>query len=253
MLLLLQQHGYARALRRERVFRERGNPLEEFDDNRMYMDYRFTRIGIIRLIDILSPYLDHDTKRSHALPASTQIFVALRFYASGLLRDAKDSHIHPVSKATASRVVRRVSLTLCHLKNEYIKFPATATERQKTQRDFFAIAGFPGVVGAVDGTLVGLHGCRFGPDEYVYVSRKNTHAINVQLICDSRYRITNVVARWPGSTHDARILANSLIGQHFDAGRLTGILLGDSGYPLRPWLLTPVPHPITPAERKYNR
>lgn len=30
-------------------------------------------------------------------------------------------------------------------------------------------------------------------------------------------------------------------------------LIGDSGYPLQPWLMTPIPRPATPEECVYNR
>ena len=83
-------------------------------------------------------------------------------------------------------------------------------EVREAQIGFFQIAGFPNVVGAIDGTHVNLLGAPLGEDEYLYVNRKGNHSINVQLICDHRYRLTNVVARWPGSTHDSRILRVSI-------------------------------------------
>ena len=43
-----------------------------------------------------------------------------------------------------------------------------------------------------------------GPAEHCYVNRKGWHSINVQLICTSDYKITNVVARWPGSRRQPR-------------------------------------------------
>ncbi|XP_028980658.2 putative nuclease HARBI1 [Esox lucius] len=66
-------------------------------------------------------------------------------------------------------------------------------------------------------------------------------------------RLTNIVARWPGSTHDSYILTNSMVGMRLQAGRVRdGWLLGDSGYPLKTWLLTPLTNPQTDRERRYN-
>ena len=36
------------------------------------------------------------------------------------------------------------------------------------------------------------------------------------------------------------------------AGRIKGILLGDSGYPCKPYLLTPISNPCSPSEERYN-
>ena len=66
----------------------------------------------------------------------------------------------------------------------------------------------------------------------------------------------NVVARWPGSVHDARILRQSHVFEEFegdgDANPIDGLMLADSGYMLRRWLLTPFRNPETRSERAFN-
>lgn len=75
-----------------------------------------------------------------------------------------------------------------------------------------------------------------------------------QVVCDADLKFINVVAKWPGSVHDSRILRQSHLFADFEGPRpsVDGVLLGDSGYMLRPWLLTPVLHPATQEERRYN-
>ena len=105
-MFLLQENR--RALRRERVFRDRNNPLDSYDDTKMYRKYRFTRLGCIHLIDLFAEGLEHPTKRNKALPWYLQVFVYLRYYATGSLNDVV-GELHGVSLATAFRTVRRVS------------------------------------------------------------------------------------------------------------------------------------------------
>ena len=64
----------------------------------------------------------------------------------------------------------------------------------------------------------------------------------------------DVIAKWPGSVHDARILRQSPLFDDFEANRppLDGIILGDSGYMVRPWLMTPVLQPVTRKQTSYN-
>jgi len=82
----------------------------------------------------------------------------------------------------------------------YIKFPYNAAEQANIKAQFVAIAGFPNVIGAIDCTHITIKAP--SQDEFVYVNRKQFHSINVQIICDAQMHLTNIVARWPGSTHD---------------------------------------------------
>eukprot|EP00057_Strongylocentrotus_purpuratus_P015455 XP_011669929.1 PREDICTED: putative nuclease HARBI1 [Strongylocentrotus purpuratus] len=221
------EEAVGRALRRERVFRDRTNPLDAYCDTELRKRYRFSRRGCIYLIHLLRIDLEHPTGRSRALPASLQIFLALAFFASGALLTTVGT-MHGISIASTSRAIRRVTKALFRRRNQFIKFPKSERDVLHIQEQFFAVAGFPKVVGVIDCTHVHLHGSKLKPIEHLYVNRKNRHSINVQLICGPDFLISNVVARWPGSTHDSRILQMSRLARKFEQREYKGILLGDS-------------------------
>nr|CAI5826194.1 unnamed protein product [Callosobruchus analis] len=121
--------------------------------------------------------------------------------------------------------------------------------------------GFPGIIGCIDCTHVAIvspHQQHPDYPEHLYINRKHYHSINVQLICDSNLRILNINARYPGSTNDAFIWNNSNVKTFMEQlhghGENSFYLLGDSGYPLRPWLLTPLQYETQPnsPEDRYN-
>lgn len=64
--------------------------------------------------------------------------------------------------------------------------------------------------------------------------------------------ILDIVVRHPGSVHDALICDRSGVRCRFELGYLNGILLEDSGYACRRYLLTPVLRPENEAELRYN-
>jgi len=65
-------------------------------------------------------------------------------------------------------------------------------------------------------------------------------------------KILDIVVRHPGSTHDAVIFNRSSLRCRFELGQLDGILVGDSGYACRRYLITPIIRPETVAEVRYN-
>ncbi len=76
-----------------------------------------------------------------------------------------------------------------------------------------------------------------------------------QVVVNHRGAFTNIVARWPGSVHDSRMFAESVLGQHVNNGGIAGNwLLGDSGYDLRQNMMIPfkVAELVSPAHIMYD-
>ena len=117
-----------------------------------------------------------------------------------------------------------VSAALARRVGDYIKFPTTDAEMRNVKEKFFQVAGFPNVLGAIDGTLVPIKGP--SADEHLYICRKGYHALNIQGISDADYKFVNIVARWPGSSHDAFIWGNCQLADELDQGQVNGWLLG---------------------------
>lgn len=83
--------------------------------------------------------------------------------------------------------------------------------------------------------------------------------MNVQTISDANLRIQNVVARWPGSTHDSTIFRNSVVRNQFEAGKYGEyVIVGDGGYANTPYLCTPFTRhrdaeQLSVAEKEYQK
>ncbi|XP_042148188.1 putative nuclease HARBI1 [Ixodes scapularis] len=201
------------------------------------------------IADVLASDLIRPRRRNHANPVLIQVLLALKLFATGTFLITAEDFLH-LHESTASRCVRRVALALAKQAPHFIRWP-TAAEVPEQQRQFYAVDGFPGVVGAIDGTHVRIQGPPL--HEELFVNRHFYHSINVQLVVDARSRILNVVAKWPGSVHDSYVLSQSSVGENFATGAYGGLLIGDSGYPCRPWLMAPFRSPTTPAECAYNQ
>ncbi|XP_062589423.1 putative nuclease HARBI1 [Saccostrea cucullata] len=237
-----------------RVFRERKDCLAAYSDAELVERFRLDSAGILFIERLIGHEIVRSSRRNHAISPVQKILLTLRFLATGKMQLCNGDDLG-ISQPTVSRAITATikSLSSPGIVAQFIKFPLDHGAIRKNQEDFFSIAGFPGVVGAIDGTHVQI----IAPHEYEneYVNRHHFHSINTQVVFDPNYRIIDVVLKWPGSTHDSRILNESGIKVLFEHNHLPvhTHLLGDSGYPSKRWLLTPFLRPNQGSQTNYNR
>ncbi|XP_061192115.1 putative nuclease HARBI1 [Saccostrea echinata] len=229
---------------RPRLSRDRLNPLDLRTDDELFERYRFRRPTIMFIQDRKT----HPSKRSLALSAMIQLLVFLRFVATGAFHQLVGDAIH-ISKATAGRCIRRVASAIANVAGRFIRFPS-GQDATNVKRMFHAIAGFPGVLGCVDGTFIRIQTPT--ENELIMLNKLMFNLIIFQMTCDANFMVTNCVAKWPGSCHDSRVFRESVLCQQFENGQHNGILLGDSGYPCRTYLMTPYNTNDVRYRERYN-
>lgn len=194
MALRLVHEVQRRQVRRERVFRDRTNPLDSLNDDQLLERYRFRRNDIFWLVDTFGAELEHQNERKGLVPSYMQVMVALRVFATGCFQlDVGDTF--GISKPTVCRIVRNVATVISGAMTDYVKFE-TGVEAERTQLAFYKMAGFPKVVGCIDCTHIKI----LAPttNEHEFINRKGVHSINVQLVCNADMKIMNAVVKWPG-------------------------------------------------------
>ena len=98
-----------------------------------------------------------------------QVLCTLRCYATGSSQRVIGGSIN-ISPMSVCRSVHAVSAVLVGNANTDIYFPRSARQINATKADFYNLAGFPKVLGAIDGSLVPI--LAPSDNERVYVSRK---------------------------------------------------------------------------------
>ncbi|XP_053604215.1 putative nuclease HARBI1 [Plodia interpunctella] len=240
-----------RLFTRPRIYRERSKDFVKYDDKDFFIRYRLSKESVLFILQEIENQLEFNDDRNNSVPPINQVLCALRFYATGnQLMSVAD--LNGISVATCSRIVKRVSQAIVSLRREFIRFPDTEVEQHIVKEEFYRIARFPNVLGCIDCTHIKIQSPG-GDDAELFRNRKSYMSINMQTISTAKLLITDVVARWPGSTHDSTIYQNSQRYTKFEHGDYRGnYLLGDSGYPLKSHLLTPYLNPVSRGQQKYN-
>jgi len=233
-------------------------PMTDYGDIAFKSRYRLTKESVIELLGLIMQHLPEEKLYGRKpVPPLEQLLITLRCLAEGNYQKTTGD-VHGRLQSTVSRIVKRIVAAIASLADQFIVFP-DAEEAKRVARGMYEMVneryplsrGMPRVIGCIDGTQINIdaHGAT---DRENFRNRKGQISINVQAICDHQLNFTNIVVRWVGSTHDSRIFSNSNLHAEFERGKHEGWLLGDSGYPLKSYLLTPLSNPVTRSEKAYQ-
>jgi DDE superfamily endonuclease len=161
-----------------------------------------------------------------------------------------------VCESSAMQAVRRVTLFLTNLAPVYIRWPR-GERLDECKSGFFARAGMPCIVGAIDGSHIPIIAPSNHPEDYI--NRKGFHSVLLQAVVDHRKLFTDVYVGQPGSLHDARVLrksplyhnANTNITHFFQDSTA---IVGDAAYPSLRWIIPPFRDNgrLTATQRDFN-
>jgi hypothetical protein len=218
---------------------------------------------VFSLSSLLKPHVQRqDTKYHLAIPVLVRVAVTLFKLTHGASLFVC-SEMFAIKKNTFSAVLRETVRAINDCLRHEISWP-TGEKLQQTQRDFQELCGLLALVGAIDGTHISIAKPRYRAEDYYYY-KSGDYTLNCQAVVDSKKQFLDLYLSMPGSTNDARVLRHSslyrlgmsgnLFDAHYVMDGFSPYLLGDSGYPLLPWLM--VPHKnvrnFTVLETLFNR
>ena len=150
---------------------------------------------------MLDQDLQHQTRRGLPLTPMQQVLIALRFYATGTFQRVIGDLIwcfciccmHSHSQGFKGYCETKKDNS-CHSQRTWL-IPRESFMMLRT----FQMWSGPSIV-PTSGSYV-----QTKKNAIAFGNRKQFYFINVQAVCGSDAFIINIVARWPGSTHDLHI------------------------------------------------
>ena len=117
---LFDAHYAVTSLRRQRIFRDRYNPIDWIDDENLIEHYRFDRQSIFEITENLNHLID-SSHRQHSIPSLLKVMLTVKYYANGIPTRLLTEHFG-LSKSTMASVIKTMSTAICVKYSNLIRF-----------------------------------------------------------------------------------------------------------------------------------
>ncbi|XP_022997817.1 protein ALP1-like [Cucurbita maxima] len=196
-----------------------------------------------------------------------QVAVALRRLGSG------DSLVtigysFGLNHSTVSQVTWRFVESMEVRGLRHLHWPSTEEEMAQVKLKFEKIQGLPNCCGSIDTTHITMCLPVLDPTSNVWLDAEKNHSMVLQVIVDAEMRFRDIITGLPGKMSDWLVFQSSNFhklcekGERLNGKRLEFInrseireyIIGDSGYPLLPYLVTPYDgKELQPSKAEFNK
>lgn len=230
--------------------------LAELDDLSFFQQLRLSKAAVNYLHELLEPErvsVPSDTGKKQEMPLRECLHITLWYLTNKTTFKDLSNHFH-ISVSSAFKIFHETLLKICNISGKVIKWPS---DLKQTQKDFQEMAGFPGVIGAIDGTNIQI--CP--PSNHSeYLDRTMTHSIILLAVCDAKKKFTYISTGFAGSSSDQRCLSLSILGEAVRSfpnnyfPRQDVHLIGDSAFTLQMPMMVPFKDNgrLSESQRNYN-
>lgn len=170
--------------------------------------------------------------------------------------------------STVSQVTWRFVEAIEEKGRHHIRWPSTDQEMADIKHKFEKIQGLPNCCGAIDITHITMLLTSSDQEAETWLDYKKNHSMILLAIVDPDLRFLDIVTGWPGMMNDSSVLYSSnffklcqkgekMNGKKISLANDTEVreyIIGDSGFPLLPWLVTPYQEKeLTKSELRFNK
>lgn len=240
--------------------------LKTFTDRDWIENFRISKATFEYLCNEIRPHIRRQNTRFREC-VSEEHRLAITLWCLATTSEYRTiGHLFGVARSTVCVIVHDTCEVIVKvLLKRYIHFPTDANDLQELVRGFKSKWGIIQCAGSIDGCHIPV--LPPANNHTDYYNRKGWYSVILQGVVDHEYRFRDIYVGWPGSVHDARVLAHSsfyrkaiskeiLNGDSITVENETVpvFVVGDSAYPLSTWLMKPFAQntALSPQEIQFN-
>ncbi|KAG6601011.1 Protein ALP1-like protein, partial [Cucurbita argyrosperma subsp. sororia] len=232
-------------------------PLSQFKNTKFESVFKISRKTFSYICSLVKEAMMAKTSNftdlnGKPLSLNDQVAVALRRLCSGeSLSNIGDSF--GMNQSSVSQITWRFVEAMEEKGIRHLSWPSTEEDMDQIKSKFKKIRGLPNCCGVIETTHIMMTLPTTESANGVWLDREKNCSMILQVIVDPEMRFCDIITGWPGSLSDALVLESSgFFKRSQDGERLNGkkmklsesaelgeYIIGDSGFPLLPWLLTP--------------
>ena len=145
------------------------SPMDVYTEDNFRIEFRMSKAEIINICDIVKDEMYTKGCRKMDLSIEEKVLISIKTLALGSFQNCSKDFTK-VSQPTVSNTLQAFTDCLTKKAKQFIYMPRNRAEEEAIKSKFYGIAGFPSVLGFIDGTHIPI--IAISREECAYINRK---------------------------------------------------------------------------------